>query len=205
MNDPFARYNTPPPTVSNDNVYDNPLLPRTGTPITNDDFVDSTERIINATNNNDVRFDDDYNVWRVDPSTFYGDSGLSGIDASPDTKRVFDLGKFNKVFERNKEIAKESQRLNDLNKLDALSEEEKKVSLYNLTISQIIINTKNAWFNLLDDILDYQLNLNTLTKEDRLFYIGITIVTISIILYLYLIFTTTNTDDNNNSQSTTKL
>lgn len=181
----FDKYDTAPPKVRIDGIIDNPLLPKSGIPLADDDFVDSTDRIINATNTNDVRYDDEDNVWRVDPGTFYGDAGLSGIDVAPDSKKVFDLGKFNKVFERNKEIVKESQRINDLNKLNALSETQERISLYNLSLFQIIVNTKDAWFNLLDDMLDQRFELATLTKNNRLFYIGITIVTIIIILYLY--------------------
>ncbi|VBB17968.1 hypothetical protein YASMINEVIRUS_431 [Yasminevirus sp. GU-2018] len=187
----FDKYDTAPPKVRVDSIVDNPLLPKSGIPLADDDFVDSTERIINATNTNDVRFDDENNVWQVDPGKFYGDSGLSGIDSAPDSKRVFDLGKFNKVFERNKEVVKESQRINDLNKLNALSETQERTSLYNLSIFQIIVNTKDAWFNLLDDLLDQRFELSTFTKDDRMFYIGVTIVTIAVVLYLYGMMTST--------------
>lgn len=161
------------PNVRNYKTIDNPLLPRSGVPITDDDFVDSSERIINATNNNDVRYDKINNIWNVDPS-----------EISDNTKKI-DLGKFNKVFERTKEEAKREQKLIDLEKLNKLSEETQRVSLYDLTISQIIINTKNAWFYLLDDLLDQKFSLDTFTKDNRLFYIGITILFFSIISYLY--------------------
>lgn len=187
----FDKYNTPAPNVRMDSVVDNPLLPKTGIPLGEDDFVDSTARIINATNTNDVRYDDDNNIWMSDPSKFYDESGLPGIDAAPDKTKTFDLGKFNKVFERNKEITQESQRLNDLNKLNELSQShtQERVSLYNLSIMQIIVNTKDSWFNLLDDILDHKFELNTVTKDNRLFYIGLTILFFTVILYLYALIT----------------
>lgn len=181
----FDKYDSAPPKVRMDDIVDNPLLPHDGIPLADDDFVDSTKRIINATNTNDVRFDDNNSIWQVDPGKFYGDAGLSGID-TPGTKK-FDLGQFNIIFERNKEVAKESQRINDLNKLNALSQTETKVSLYNLTLFQIIVNTKDTWFNLLDDLLDQRFELATFTKDNRLFYIGVTIVFFALIIYLYIL------------------
>lgn len=201
----FDKYNTPPPKVSNKNNFDNPLLPRAGIPLADDDFVDSTDRIVNATNTNDVRFDTgvkvgNHNVWSVDPSQFYDSSGLAGIDATPNgSSKRFDLGQFNKVFDRNKEIAKESQRISDLNKLNALSQETVHVSLYDLSLYQIIINTKNTWFNLLDDLLDQKFELETFTKENRLFFIGLTVVFFAVVLYLYA---TIMTDDSDQKDST---
>lgn len=189
----FDKYNTPPPRVSNANNIDNPLLPRSGIPIADDDFVDSTDRIVNATNVNDVRFDSgtkvgNHSVWNVDQN--YNKSGLAGIDSAPNKTPRFDLGQFNIAFDRNKEIAKESQKINDLNKLNALSQETVHQSLYDLSLFQIIINTKNAWFNLLDDLLDQNFELETFTKENRLFYIGLTLLLFTIILYLYEIIMT---------------
>lgn len=190
------KYQVPAPSVSNRDrsIVDNPLLPKTGVPLTADDFIDSTNRIITATNTNDVRFDPATNVWNVDPGEFYNDSGLSGIDVTPDSTKKIDLGKFNIIFERNKEVAKESQRLKDLEKLNELSREKQVISLYDLSLFDIIINAKNAWFNLLDDLLDQKIELETFTKENRLFYIGLTIIIFATIFYIYTLFTT---EDNN--------
>jgi hypothetical protein len=183
------RYNTPSPKVSLRSQVDSPLLPHEGIPVYEDNFVDSTDRVINATNSNDVRFDTTNNfgrnIWSVDQSKFYDNSGLGGIDVIPGGTKHFDLGKFNKEFERTKEIAQESQRLRDLNKLNALSQVQEKISLYNLSILQIIINAKDAWFNLLDDLLDQKFVLDTFIKENRLFYVGLTILFFVTVLYLY--------------------
>src|SRR5271169_4441783 len=136
------RYNTPSPKVSMRSDFDSPLLPHAGTPLYEDNFVDSTDRIVNATNTNDVRFDtsDIYgkSVWNIDQTKFYDNSGLAGIDVIPGGTKHFDLGQFNKEFDRTKAIAQESQRLRDLNKLNALSQVQEKISLYNLSILQII-------------------------------------------------------------------
>jgi hypothetical protein len=197
------KYQVIGPSLSNRDrhIMDNPLLPKTGVPLTADDFIDSTNRIITATNTNDVRFDPATNVWNVDPGQFYDNSGLSGIDVTPNSTKKIDLGKFNIIFERNKEVAKESQRLKDLEKLNALSQEKQTVSLYDLSLFDIIINAKNAWFNVLDDLLDQKLELATFTKDNRLFYLGLTIIVFTTILYIYTLFLTDETDIRGSSSS----
>src|SRR5277367_1328722 len=94
------RYNTPSPKVSMRSDFDSPLLPHEGIPLYEDNFVDSTDRIVNATNSNDVRFDtsDTFgrNVWSLDPNKVYDNSGLAGIDLRPDSSTHFDLAQFNK-------------------------------------------------------------------------------------------------------------
>lgn len=162
---------------------DNPLLAKQGVPVTSDDLRDSTDRIINASTTNIIRDPDNKNIWNVDPNSFY-----SQQDANDPNKR-FDLGKFNKVFDVNREITKRNQRVEELQKLNRLSQVETTTSLYDLNISQILVNTKNSWFNLLDDLLEQRFQLTTFTKENRLFYIGLTIVFIAVILYLYTILT----------------
>lgn len=163
---------------------DNPLLAKQGVPVTADDLRDSTTRIINASTTNIIRDPDNKNIWNVDPDQFY-----SQQDANDPNKR-FDLGKFNKVFDVNREITKRNQRVEELEKLSRLSKVETHTSLYDLNISQILVNTKNSWFNLLDDLLEQRFQLDTFTKDNRLFYIGLTIVFIAIILYLYTVLTT---------------
>lgn len=158
---------------------DNALLPKRGVPVTADDLRDSTERIINASTTSIIRDPDNKNIWNVEPSDFYDQADQN------DPNKRFDLGKFNKVFDVNREITKRNQRVKDLQKLNELSSTESMTSLYDLNLSQILINTKNTWFGVLDDLLDQRFQLDTFTREDRLFYIGLTIVIIAVILYLY--------------------
>ena len=167
--------------IGYDRGIDNPLLPKTGVPVTADDLRDSTSRIISASTTNIIRDPDNKNIWNVNPSDMY-----SAADAA-DTNKRFDLGKFNKVFDINREITNRNNRVKDLEKLSKLSSIDTSVPLYDLTMSQIIVNTKNTWFGLLDDILDQRIEIDTISKENRLFYIGITVVIICFILYLYII------------------
>lgn len=176
----------PTPILSNKFDFDNPLLPKSGVPLTEDDFVDSTDRIINASNTNDIRYDATDNIWNVDPSVTYDGNNLAGIDTT-NKDNGFDLGKFNIVFDRTKDVAKENQRINDLNRLNSLAEEKTPNNVYDLSLFQIIVNTKDAWFGLLDDLLEQRFELNTFTRDNRLFYIGVTILFFAVILYIYTI------------------
>lgn len=148
---------------------------------------------------NDKRIDNgllDTNEIPVDKDGNYYDASTNFIDMTdPDgiseteteLKKDFDLGKFNIVFDNNKKIIKQHQRLKDLEKLNELSQQKQHISLYDQNIYQILVNTKDTWFNLLDDLLDHQYNPSTFYKDNRLFYIGITIMFFSIILYLYAV------------------
>jgi hypothetical protein len=138
----------------------------------------------------------DTNEIPVDKDDKYYDASTNFIDmtdsdgiskAENELKNDFDLGKFNIVFENNKKIVKEHQRLKDLEKLNELSQKKEHISLYNQTIYQILVNTKDTWFNLLDELLDGHYDPSVFYKENRLFYIGTTIMFFSIILYLYAV------------------
>ena len=174
-----------------DRGIDNALLSKPGVPITEDGFRDSTGRIISASTTNIIRDPDNKNIWDVAPDNFY-----SEVDQNNPNKRI-DLKKFNKVFDVNREITKRNQRVKDLEKLNELSRVETKTSLYDLNISQILINIKNTWFNLLDDLLEQRFQLETFTKENRLFYIGLTIVFIAVIMYIYTMILDEEEDLNN--------
>lgn len=170
--------NTVPYITGNDRRFDNTLLSKQGVPVTSDDFRDSTERVLNASTTNIVRDPDNKGIWNVEGDNFIDEGG------------EVDLGKFNKVFDINRDVTKQNNLLRDIEFLDGLSEREKRVSLYNLNIFDIMINTKNAWFGFLDDLLDQRFTLETITKNNRLFYIGLTIMIIACVLYLYVIMTT---------------
>lgn len=160
--------------ITNDNKIDNSLLNSDKVPVDKDNYYDSTTNFIDITNPN----------------------GIS--EAEKKLNKDFDLGKFNIVFENNKKIVQEYQRLKELEKLNAMTQKQEIVSLYNLNIYQILVNTKDTWFDLLDDILDRKYTLSIFHKDNRLFYIGITILFFSIVLYMYSIISDNNKLYDNN-------
>ena len=151
------------PAISNNIIIDNSLLPMPGIP-TDDGFVISTNNVQQLYNSSD---------------------DLAGIDVA---SKQFDLAKFNKAYDKNKAITDNKQKVIDNNKLNDLSREQTThVNFYDMSLYQIIINIKNTWFYLLDDLLDQKFEINIFTKENRLLYIGITIVFFTIVMYLFVI------------------
>ena len=51
-----------------------------------------------------------------------------------------------------------------------------------------MINVKNTWFDILDDILAGNISMSMFSKKNRLFYIGLTIIIIAMVLYIYNYF-----------------
>lgn len=97
----------------------------------------------------------------------------------------FNIIQFDKEFKKRPRESERIRYLNDLQKRNAMKKFENRKSLFEQSTVQLAINTKDAWFELMDDLLDQQFTLDTIVKNNRLFYIGLTIFVISIILYLY--------------------
>lgn len=112
---------------------------------------------------------------------------MSNSNKSQD--KEFDVKAFNKAFEEQQAKLKEETQKQEEVTLSKMNEQPKEKSLTSLSVGEILINTKDAWFDILDDILHYKIGWEILTKNNRLFYIGITIATLAIIFYLYEIFT----------------
>lgn len=102
-------------------------------------------------------------------------------------KDKFEIDRFNRVFDqyidRRKEEMKKrmEQRLNELNKpVDP-------PPIYNLPLGEILIKTKDSMLNMLDDLLRFRFNLDTFTKNNRLFHIGVLTIIIGLVIYLYAV------------------
>ena len=119
-------------------------------------------------------------------------------DKIQQSKKTFNLANFNANFEkeiketkaRNKEL--DDERLLNLNRIKYSK------PLYEYTIGETIIGIKNAWFNLVDDLLTSNITSNILTKEYRLYFIGLTFIIIGLIMYLYDFFSKDSDIDNEN-------
>lgn len=102
-----------------------------------------------------------------------------------DVDARFNIIQFDKEFEKRPKRYERERYLKKLQKMDDMKKFEDHKSLYKQSIVHLAINTKDAWFELMDDLLDQQFTIDTIVKNNRLFYIGISIFIISIILYLY--------------------
>lgn len=99
----------------------------------------------------------------------------------------FDVKEFNKVYNEYVSKKRESVLEQEERRLDRLNNMKEYVPLAGQSVGKHIINIKDTWFNILDDILQFRFNSSVFIKEQRLFYIGLTILIITISLYIYQI------------------
>ena len=108
----------------------------------------------------------------------------------------FDLAAFNKTFNEHKDQTRKIDNELMKNKLGIMDEKEKNnKKLHDMSVLDIMIGIKDAWFNLIDDLLSKNISIDTFTKDNRLFYFGITILIITVALYTYNMLFSKNTID----------
>jgi hypothetical protein len=100
----------------------------------------------------------------------------------------FDVGQFNKRFDNMIRREKIIDKNIDINKLNKLNDIIKQKPIYENSLMEIIYNTKTELFYILDDLLQQNISWNILTKNNRLFYIGITLIILSILFFICYIF-----------------
>ena len=115
---------------------------------------------------------------------------MSESTSSKEQENKFDLRQFNKEFIKKKEETKLDNRIKSQRKLDYLAEQANKEekAIYDQSVWEILVGIKDTWFNILDDVLAGKIGIELFTKDNRLFYIGLTIIIITLILYLYNFF-----------------
>jgi len=100
--------------------------------------------------------------------------------------KYFDLYDFNKNFDSYIEQQQKERLLNEKLKLTDLSTIESiKISPYQLPIDKIMINIKDTWFEIYDNLLK---NKNPFSNfnEDKFFYIGISLIIIALIYIIFI-------------------
>jgi len=122
------------------------------------------------------------------------DSGLYKYRLEGDK---FEIDRFNRDFEQYKERRKIEMKKKLDKKLEELNKPEEPIPIFNQSIGQILIQTKDALFNILDDLLQFKFTYETVLKDDRIFHLGITIVLITIFLLLYTVIVGEKTQNNN--------
>jgi hypothetical protein len=107
------------------------------------------------------------------------------MSVNNDNNKKFDIAEFNKQFSNytegqkiiNKTVAEE--RLDILNKENVV-----RIKIQEQSIIDILIGVKTSLFECLDDLLQHKFSLETFTKNNRLFYLGIAIIFLCLFLYL---------------------
>lgn len=103
--------------------------------------------------------------------------------------KYFDPYLFNRKFddyiknETEETLLEGRIRTNDLNYLENI-----KVEPYELPLNKIMINIKNMWFSLFDNIISENNPFENF-NNDKIFYMAISLVTISLLfIFLYTVF-----------------
>lgn len=105
----------------------------------------------------------------------------------------FNSDKFTKDFRSKQDADKLLAHIKEGEKLDALDKKEIKPGkkLHELTIYSHLIAFKNTFFGIIYDLALFNSPVQTFTKEDRLFYIGLMLV---IVVIIYALLTMINKD-----------
>jgi len=108
------------------------------------------------------------------------DRDLDYNDNNPDIDN-FDRNYEQYILKRKKNMKqKMALRLAELNNDNPID-----TPIYSKNIASIIIDTKDALFDLLDDLLQHKFTIDTFTKNNRMFYIGLILILIALFIYIY--------------------
>jgi hypothetical protein len=113
----------------------------------------------------------------------------------------FDIDKFNQNFLQYKQKRKKEMTHKMADKLKKINKPKNIIPIYDKSIGQIIIDTKDSIFEIIDDLLLLKVNLNTFTRNNRLFYIGIIFIFISFLIFIYNSIISEEYDNNNNNNA----
>ena len=100
----------------------------------------------------------------------------------------FDIDRFNLNFEQYRNKRKITQKEFMDAKLKQLNTPLPTKPIYQYSLGQILIDTKDAMFGLLDDMLQGDFTYEALTRDNRMFYIGIILIIIALIGHIYNVF-----------------
>lgn len=109
----------------------------------------------------------------------------------------FDIDRFNRDFDQYKTMRKQEMAELMQKKLDSLNAPQPEIPPYALSIGQVMINMKDAVFNTLDDIINFNFTRQAFLSDHRLFYLGLFFIIIALLVYFYFIFKTTDIELHN--------
>lgn len=104
----------------------------------------------------------------------------------------FDIDRFNRDFDQYKDKRKLIMKQQMDQKLAELNKPVVKPPIYELPVGEMFIRVTDSIFGIVDDLLNFNLDLNLkslLTKDDRTFSLGLTVLIIGLTLVIYHIFT----------------
>ncbi len=100
----------------------------------------------------------------------------------------FNANKFNAEFELEKDITTYNGNNNAQLRLNKLNTEYYSTPLRDYTIYGMARGLFDTWMGIMNDLLNLNITEDILTKNNRLFFIGLTFIIAGIIAYLYYFF-----------------
>lgn len=110
------------------------------------------------------------------------------VNTSLQETQKFDIYQFNQKFEEYKKTLKNNEGLKEQKKLAELNKAPPPKKIYEYNIYELLLGMKDTWFDIIDDILALNFSTDIITQGNRMFFIGLTFITIGIILYAYYLF-----------------
>lgn len=100
--------------------------------------------------------------------------------------RYFDIGEFNKTFEASKEAKQEQQNKEDIEKLKKMNQEIYRKKINEMSIDELMIDWKSSLIGILNDLLNFRWNPDVLFADNRLFFLGMTIILFVIGFFFFI-------------------
>lgn len=99
-----------------------------------------------------------------------------------------DIDRFTRDFDQYKEKRKEIMNNSIQDKIEKLNNPNPnpKIPPYELPLGTIIVNMKKSVLNIFDDLINFNFNWNTLTRDDNLFYLGLFLIIVGILICLII-------------------
>lgn len=95
---------------------------------------------------------------------------------------AFDIVDFNKKFDIYLDQEKAKRIITEQKFLEAKDFERKEKQLHEYTFIELLVNMKDALFDILDDIASFNITSETFTKNNRLFYLGLLMIIFAVTL-----------------------
>lgn len=100
-------------------------------------------------------------------------------------KNKFDVKAFNTGFTKYMEEQKEAENQQNIAKLKQLNTEVYKKKISEMSFNEAMEEWKSSLIGILDDLLNLRLNPSTLFGENRMFFVGITLLLVVIFFYFF--------------------
>jgi hypothetical protein len=97
---------------------------------------------------------------------------------------------FNINFDKEKYNLKQRMKEKNEKALKEIGTEDRHKKIWEYSLIELGIGIKNAWVGLFDDITDGQINFGIFMKNDRLIFLGLTLIIFGIFVYFINFFDT---------------